>query len=700
MSRLRPGARDIEPFPAGRTAGDHGPITSGIIHESRPVAGEHRWVPPVALATAVGSAALAVATIVVSRATTANGDGLYRFARSDLVIGLVFPAVGALVLLRQPRNRCGWVLLSTGLLGVSAFAHQWAYDGGAQRSLPGVPVATWLAAWTYMPYWLQPTLLPVLFPDGDVFVPRWRRFVLVVLAVAALGTAVSMFKPDPDVEGLGLANPLGVGPPDTAPAWLGIQYGAVSFLFLVASPVAIAGLLLRQRRAVGRPRAQLQWLLFGFTSFLILSVVSLFAGRAEDVVVAVALLMIPASVAVAVLRHGLLDIELVVNRTILYAALSGLGVAAYAALIATVGSWAGDDHAQAPLIAAVVVAVAALARSRLQKLIDHWLFGARRDPYEIVDRVGAQTATASGPTEAVARLVTALREALALPYAAVEPNEAGGVGFSSGRAPAEVEELPLVDRGRRIGSLRVGHRHHGEEFRPEERSALNDVARRASVLIQSAAMAADLQRSRERLVLAREEERRRLRRELHDGLGPELAGMALQVEGLAARLGADPELATRAEQLGDRLQQAVDEVRRVVDGLRPAAVDELGLAAAMRQLGWVDGAGPVVAVDVPSDFGELPAAVEVAAYRIAAEALNNAVRHSGAAHCTVRGEIDGECLLVEVTDDGRGFGTDIAVGVGLQSLHDRAAEVGGTLSVASAPGAGTTISARLPMELP
>ena len=176
--------------------------------------------------------------------------------------------------------------------------------------------------------------------------------------------------------------------------------------------------------------------------------------------------------------------------------------------------------------------------------------------------------------------------------------------------------------------------------------------------------------------------------------------MALQLESLTARLQADGELTQRAERLGDRLQHAVAEVRRVIDGLRPAAVDELGLAEALRQLAAGDTSGPRVVVEVPLTFGELPAAVEVAAYRIAGEGLTNALRHAEASRCWVRAAIEADSLVVEVADDGRGFGADVAVGVGLQSLHERAAEIGGSLEVSSAPGDGSTITARLPLDLP
>jgi signal transduction histidine kinase len=246
--------------------------------------------------------------------------------------------------------------------------------------------------------------------------------------------------------------------------------------------------------------------------------------------------------------------------------------------------------------------------------------------------------------------------------------------------------------------LRVGHRHRGERFRPEEASALSDVARRVASLLHAADLSADLQASREHIVMAREEERKRIRRDLHDGLGPELAGMALQLDSLASHLRAHTDLAERAVGLRDRLQRTVTEVRGIVEGLRPSAVDELGLAEALRQLGaaGAPGAEPRFSVHVPATFGDLPAAVEVAAYRIAAEACTNVIRHAHAASCSVEAAIRDGWLTLTVADDGTGFGAPAAVGVGLRSLHDRASEVGGSLEIRSAPG-GTTVFSRLPL---
>jgi signal transduction histidine kinase len=660
------------------------------------------FVKPAAVSIAALSVALCAGAVALLWFAPAHHAYGYDIS-GDVVVGSLFPLVGAVIAVREPGNRCAWVLLSAGLVAVSAVSHEWAYDGLARPGLlPFVPAATWLAGWTFVPYWLQATLLPVLFPDGEIPSRRWRRFVTAVLVVAAVVTVVAMFRPDPDLEGLGVRNPLGIGPAHVPSGWRFLLLGPVLALAFAAAPAALVALATRQRRAAGRVRAQLQWLLLGFVAcFLIILIPALL--RPGNVAgghygLAVAFAMVPLAVGIAVVRHGLFDIELVVSRAIVYLALTASGLAAYVALLAVTGARAGRGT-YAPLLAAVIAAALTAARSRFQRFIDRRLFGSRRDPYEVVRRVGVSVAAAGAPDEALANLVATVREVLALPYAAVEPaGPAGGADrrAESGHLVAGAEELPAVHRGRQVGVLRVGHRHRGERFRPEEASALGDVARRAASVLHAADLAADLQASRERIVAAREEERRRLRRDLHDGLGPELAGMALQLDSLASHLRGQADLAGRAVGLRDRLQHTVTEVRRIVEGLRPSAVDELGLAEALRQLD-AGGAEPAFSVRVPGSFGELPAAVEVAAYRIAAEACTNVIRHAGASRCRIDVDVRDGWLTLTVADDGTGFGAEATVGVGLRSMHDRAAEVGGSLEIRSAPG-GTTVSSRLPLE--
>lgn len=645
----------------------------------------------------IGAATLGVIVLGWGR-----GAGAYSSALSDVAVGVLFPAAGALVVQRQPRNAAGWVLVSAGLVSVSALSHQWVHHihESGPGALPGRDVAVWLASWTFAPYWLQPTLLPLLFPDGTAPSLRWRRLGKAVVIVTIVGATAAAFRPDPDVEDLGFPNPLGLGP--SSLLWLFVvpMFVAAIFSFFVAGPLCIASLVGRQRRAVGKTRAQLQWLMFGFVTWLVLLIPPAFLPLprpADDWVFAAAFVAIPASIVIAVVRHGFLDVEIIVNRTIVYGGLTFVGLALYAVGVTSVGRWASERDA-APLVAAGAAFIAALARERIQRWVNRSLFGARSDPAAVVDRVGA-TLAGVAPAEALAALVGVVAHSLRLPYVAVEPVDPTGPVVAVGRPVAEVEELPVMAAGRHRAVLRVGHRHRGERFRPEEHVALADAARRAASVIQTASLAADLQHSRERLVVAREEERRRLRHDLHDGLGPALAGMALQVDGLGRRLRDDSELGRRATQLRDRLRETVSEVRRIVEGLRPAAVAELGLAEALRQMAIDDGEAPVVEVKVPEALPALPAAVEVAAFRIATEALANAIRHSGAAQCTIEANTREGWLVVEVSDDGSGFDADTAPGVGLRSMVERAAEVGGELHVDSRPGQGARVRARLPLEI-
>ena len=212
-----------------------------------------------------------------------------------------------------------------------------------------------------------------------------------------------------------------------------------------------------------------------------------------------------------------------------------------------------------------------------------------------------------------------------------------------------------------------------------------------------------LRRSRERLVTAREEERRRLRRDLHDGLGPRLAGLTLRLETARDRLVPDPQVQVVLTDLADRCRESVADIRRLIYALRPPALDDLGLVSAIRESAAqiVAGYGDLeVTVEAPADLGPLPAAVEVAAYRITQEALTNVARHAAARHCLVRLEFDREFLHLEIQDDGRGRDSGSAMGVGLASMRERAEELGGSWGINMRAGGGTTVSARLPCGSP
>ena len=654
-------------------------------------------LPTVASGVAVVSAAASFAAVGLWWWGLRSSVGAYQNLLSDSLVGVLFPLTGAQLVRRFPRSVAGWILVSAGLIGIGAVSHQLVRYAVATGSVAwAIPAAAWLSGWTFVPYWLQITLLPLLFPHGQPGSRRGRRLVAVLLVVLCLGTVAAALRPDPNLESLGVANPLGVGGPSLDPWFDSVLAVAAFGSLFVAGPAAMAILLARMRRATGMMRAQLQWLLLGFICTVLLTLPA--AARVgpvwtRDPLYALGFAAIPVCIAVAVVRYRLLDIEVVVNRTIVYGGLTALGLGAYFTVVALAGGLGGG---LAPIVAAVVALLAAAVRQRAQRLVDRRLFGARNDPYAVVARVRAAAEAVPSPDEVITAMAAALREALALPYVAVI--SAAGPAIETGHQVAEVAETPIVVRGQYLGVLRVGHRHKGERFAAEEGAALAEVAGRFGMVLQNAALVQDLQRSRERSVAGREDERRRLRQDLHDGVGPALAGLALQAEALGSGLDAWPDLAGRAELIRIRLAETVSEVQRIVYGLRPAAIDELGLPDALRNLAAVDGLADRIEVEIPDDLARLPAIVEVSAYRIAAEALANAIRHSSAERYRLWVAIVDSALDVEVADNGRGFGAGTVSGVGLVSMYDRAAEAGGSLTVQSSPGNGTAVRARLPLE--
>jgi signal transduction histidine kinase len=667
------------------------------VHDVRVETRGDRRLRLAAAGVAVLSLLMCAAAVMVWLAFRRRGIAVETPHTADLVLGSLFPVAGAVVLWRQPRNACGWVLLSAGLVGVSALAHAWTSAGTTDPgSLPLVPLAVWLSAWTYTPYWLQSSLLPVLFPDGRLSSTRWKRYVRAVLWVYALLVVVAMLKPDDDVEGLGQPNPLGVGPDSWMAGWAVLQYGSVMALFFVATPIALVGMVLRTRRAAGRERAQLLWLLLGLSSLPLYAVLSqVLPVLGGELGFALAFACIPVSLGIAVLRHSLLDIEVVVHRTVAYVLLTAGGVASYVALVALAGRYATSDGV-GPLIAGAVVAAAAAGRTRMQSLVDRRLFGSRRDPYAVVQAVTAATAAAQEPGAALTALVQAVRETLRLPFVQVL-DDSGEVVAETGAPVAGTHVVPVVDAGRQRGVLVVGRRSARERLRTEEASALVDVAHRAGSLLHARALTADLRRSYEQVLEVREQERLRLRRDLHDGVGPSLAGVALQLEGLAGQLTDQPALAARAERARGLILATVGDVRRIVDGLRPAAVEDLGLERALRQL--ATRADDPVQVLVEVDLaGELDPATEVAVYRIVGEAVTNALRHAAASTVQVCVTLDENGVRVEVSDDGTGIAVPSQRGVGLQSMHDRADELGGRLDIGPGPDGGTRLVSWLPVD--
>lgn len=678
----------------------------GPIAVRTPAAGVRAWLPGVLALTGFACTAVAVAL-----GAWFGGAPVYG---ADAVMGLLYPPVAALVLRRDPGNRVGWLLLTTAVFGPYLLAGQYVQTTVVDEGWSGVlgGLVVWLTAWGFTPYFVVLALVPLFFPTGRLPSPRWRWFARALVTAVAVTVLATMVRGSSDFTDA-VDNPLSVTS-SQVPEYV-LRYGA-QVTFLLGAPAGVAALVLRMRRARGLERTQLQWLVLGVT-LLVLCTLGSFVVQAmpvTDVVFALGFAAVPLSVAIAVLRHGLFDVGLVVSRALVFTVLSVLLLVAYVGFVALVGEVSAGERRIAVAAAALAALAAAAGWERAQRGVDRLLYGERRDPLAVATRVGSSLDLAGGPVDALQALVDEVARALRLPRVAVVPADPRlAPVVSAGAGPeVDVEVLPLTALGTPVGELRICHRSPGERWRRTERAAFDDVARRAAVLVWAAGLVDDLQASRERIVVGREEERRRLRHDLHDGVGPELAGMALQLERLARLAGGlagSDDAAALAGRLRDQMRRTVAAVRRAVDDLRPPALDELGLVGALREhvaayrlpvaagAASTPGEDPARVTVAAGDLPPLRAAVEVAAYRIATEAVANAVRHAGAASCRVCLAVVGDDLLVEVTDDGAGIDPAAVRGVGSTSMRERAAELGGHLEIETAPGEGTTVRTRLPL---
>lgn len=354
------------------------------------------------------------------------------------------------------------------------------------------------------------------------------------------------------------------------------------------------------------------------------------------------------------------------------------------------------------LAAGVVAAAFQPVRSRVQRGVNRLLYGTRDDPYEVVRELGRLLAASGPPGDVLDTLAASIREALRVPHVRIEaPGEQGRTLAQAGQTVAASERLPLVNQGETVGWLVIALRAGDDELSNQDRKLLDDLTHHVAVALRAALLEQDVQRSREALRLALEEERRRIRRDVHDGLGPSLATVVLGLERLRnTGVGGTNGAVDLVTELKEQTQEAIGGMRALIDGLRPSPLDNLDLVAAIRLHGerlCSQSCGQPLAftVDAPVALPELPAAVEVAAYRIAMEALTNVVRHAGATKCTVRIAMDGQ-LRLQIVDDGVGLPPAYIAGVGLRSMRERSAELGGTATVTGLDR-GTSVSVVIPL---
>ncbi|WP_422770308.1 histidine kinase [Plantactinospora sp. WMMC1484] len=634
---------------------------------------------------ALVGAAIVVALVVTGQLISSRGLWVEQTGETA-VIALTFTTMGALVLVGTPGHLVGRLMLAAGgAASVAVLTESW----GAW-----LPLA-WLSQWTWWPPYGLIILALLFFPDGRLPSPRWRPVAVVIVAsatIAALAFAIAALD-DP----YSLVSDPEPAPTQTARTLVLVALLAIGVTVLGLIAVLVS-LVLRWRRADGEVRAQLACLLAAAILLLLGLVLEAINLPGAWLIMVVAL---PIGMAVAVLRYRLYGLDQVINRTIVWLVMSLLVIAAFVGLIAVLRDLVmSGSTSNASLVATGLIAVAfEPARGRVQRGVNRLLYGDRDDPYQVIARLGDLLGRTVEPGAVLPLLTGTIARSLRVPHVAVEVEGREGprVLAAHGTASTPVEAFDMVTRGERVGRLLVANRSVTSRFTPVERRLLNDLALHAAVAADAVRLIHDLQESRERLITAREEERRRLRRDLHDGLGPTLAGMAMQVRAAHKLVAGQPRTLGILDALAADLQTCTAEVRQLVDQLRPPALDR-GLAAALRnECARFDSQNLSVRLQVDGNLQGLPAAIEVAAYRIVAEALNNVTRHSQASTCQVNVRRD-RAMTVEIIDDGVGLGPRRPGGVGLDSMRERATELGGEFDITPTDPHGTSIRVRLPFQ--
>ncbi len=615
----------------------------------------------------------------------------------DVVFAVVYGAVAALIFWLKSADRLA-LFVALALLTFGTATHPVTMEALVAAHPAWQPTVAGLHFLGSASF----SLFLYLFPDGR-FVPRWTRWV----ALAWIAWLLPRY---------------------WIPNWPSDFAAWSDWLNLVVWPVALGAVvyaqIYRYRRVSNRvQRQQTKWVVFGIamalTGFLSVNLtvsavapMPTSAGALATLMVGaalmyLALLLIPLSIGIAMLRYHLFDIDILINRTLVYGTLTASVVGIYILVVGYLGALfrTSGNLAISVLATGLVALLFQPLRHRLQRGVNRLMYGERDDPYAVLVRLGQHLEATLAPEAVLPTIVETIKESLKLPYAAIslKQGDAFAVVAASGIPVNDALRLPLVYQNETVGQLLLAPRAPGETFSPADRRLLDDLAREAGVAVHAVRLTIDLQRSRERLVTTREEERRRLRRDLHDGLGPTLASLAQRLDTARILVPRDPDAAVAL--LGDlkaQVKATIVDIRQLVYALRPPALDELGLVSAILEHAthYNESSGLRVSIEAPDRLPLLPAAVEVAAYRIVLEALTNVVRHAHARTCRIRLDItEAQTLCLEITDDGGGLPADYHAGVGLTAMRERAVELGGECRIEPGATRGTRVWARLPLPM-
>jgi signal transduction histidine kinase len=661
-----------------------------------------------AMALVVG----AVVFLVLGRATP-NTPTSFAFRGYGILLTLAFGTAGLLIASRVPSNPIGWILLAAGLgTAIQELAHQYAIYGlyDSPGAVPGADVAAWLEGWIWIPIMFGVAVCtPLLYPDGRLLSRRWRG-VAILGAVGAVGGAIGFALSPGELDAFpGVGSPFGL-----EAAWVRPAGGAMILALLAAMLGAAASVVIRFRRSRGDERLQLKWLALALSLlggafggfFPIWIVTHGEMGVGENLIVA-GLVAIPVAIGVAILKYRLYEIDLVIRKTVVYVVLAvllfafGLTVVwAFGGLIAGIF---GEDSAYAYLAGGITIGIAVWPLRRLAiRIADRLVFGRRATPYQVLTEFSDRVAGTYAADDVLERMAQVLAAGIGARSATVWLR--GRAGFHPGAtwptsqtaADLPPDAIEVRHHDEVLGALSV-RMPANDPMTPVKERLIRDLAGQAGLVLRNAKLIEDLRASRQRLVAAQDEERRRIERNIHDGAQQQLVTLAVKL-GLIERL-LPPEAGRAAAMLAEAkvdTNDTLETLRDLARGIYPPLLADGGLAAALA----AQSRKSSLPVTVESDgVGRFPPELEAAIYFSCLEALQNAAKHSGASAVTIRITRSDGLLTFEVRDDGKGF--DPAVvghGTGLQGIADRLAALGGTLEINSAPGAGTTVAGRVPVE--
>lgn len=637
------------------------------------------------------------------------------------VLSTLIPgALGILILRKYPGHMVGRLFLisavsaALGHVATAAYALNLTLTWRLYAHIENIALI--LMETIYYPAIFIPLfLIPLYFPDGRLLSRRWRLLVALILFILIWTFIATAIRPWPapqmGIEQTRMLN----GIPGSEPFVDGVN-AVTGWLWPLVAPLVVLSTVLRLRRTSGHVRKQMKLPIFATASVIVVAAVlwsvpqlSALDQQSGYSVTWLLAILIPVSFGVAILSQGLWDIDIIISRTMVYGGLSAAIVAIYAAVVAIAGFlFATQSSYYVSLFAAVLIALLFQPlRDRLQYYASRLLYGQRDDPIGMLSSLARRLEMVDDPERIFPTLVERVARALRLPYVAIwlprESRAPDGTQerqweqvAATGNRAASHRLLTMQYRNDEIGRLEVAPRGKNEPFSHEDERLLATIAQLSATAVHAAQQTIELQRSRRLLITGREEERRRLRRDLHDGLGPVLAAVAIQADTAYDLAESDPdETKALLDTIRQHAQTAVADIRLLVHGLRPPTLDELGLVAALQQSARAYRHTLHVQVQA-QQLPPLPAAVEVATFRIVQEALNNVVKHAQAHACIVT--IGGDDVLrVVIDDDGIGYSPANVPGVGLISIRERAAELGGHFSIRQRPSGGTRVEVLLPL---